>query len=100
MEEGYGYENAKKKLNDMIDKVLRKKLIVKDEDEKTNEEEVKLDLELEVDYESYKTKTIIKLKLKYIVDCLEDYDRFHYYPEQFTYVQEHKFTKYVNDKDY
>jgi hypothetical protein len=81
----------------MIDKVLRKKLIVKDEDEKTNDED-KLDLELEVDYESYKTKTIIKLKLKYIVDFLEDYDRFHYYPEQFSRVQEHKFTKYVNDK--
>jgi hypothetical protein len=35
----------------MIDKIVCKKLIVKDEDEKTNEE-VKLDLELEVDYES------------------------------------------------
>ena len=94
----YGYENAKKKLNFMIDEILRKFVKKEQDNEEDNEEEEELDLDLEVDYESYKTKIIIKLKLKYIVDCLEKQDRIHYYTGQFNRVKQHKFTKYVNDK--
>ena len=91
-------KTLKKKLNFMIDEILRKFVKKEQDNEEDNEEEEELDLDLEVDYESYKTKIIIKLKLKYIVDCLEKQDRIHYYTGQFNRVKQHKFTKYVNDK--
>ena len=62
------------------------------------EDEDKLDLELEVDYEDTKTRTIHKKKLKYIVDCLENGDRIHYYPGPFNYLVQRKFLIYINDK--